>query len=119
MLHPRYIYYICHIVPRISNSSNKSSQHISYFLQINRLPFCLHVKKYRHQYPVKHKAFIYDSIETNAGNAHNSATGKFTTPGYGMYVFHTTTPAYDKSYCIIEIVKNVEIKDIGFVGAGE
>ena len=39
----------------------------------------------------KHKALIYDRIETNAGNAYNSTTGKFTAPGDGMYVFHTTT----------------------------
>ena len=66
----------------------------------------------------KHKAFVYDRIETNAGNAYNSATGKFTAPGDGMYVFHTSTAAYDKSWSTIEIVKNGEIKDIGFVDAG-
>ena len=66
----------------------------------------------------KHKAFVYDRIETNAGNAYNSQTGKFIAPGDGIYVFHTTTPANDKSYCTIEIVKNGAIKDIGFVGAG-
>ena len=66
----------------------------------------------------KHKAFVYDRIETNSGNAYNSATGKFTAPGDGMYVFHTSTAAYDKSWSTIEIVKNGEIKDIGFVDAG-
>ena len=65
----------------------------------------------------KHKAFVYDRIETNAGNAYNSATGKFTAPGEGMYVFHTTTPAYDKSWSTIEIVKNGAVKDIGFADA--
>ena len=67
----------------------------------------------------KHKTFVYDRIETNAGNAYNSATGKFTAPGEGMYVFHTSTPAYDKSYCTIEIVKNGIVKDIGFADAFE
>ena len=66
----------------------------------------------------KHKAFVYDRIETNAGNAYNSATGKFTAPGEGMYVFHTTTPANDKSWSTIEIVKNGAVKDIGFADAG-
>ena len=66
----------------------------------------------------KHKAFVYDRIETNAGNAYNSTTGKFTAPGDGMYVFHTSTAAYDNSYCTFEIVKNGEIKDIGLADAG-
>ena len=66
----------------------------------------------------KHKVFVYDRIETNAGNAYNSATGKFTAPGDGMYIFHTSTAAIDKSHCMIEIVKNDAIKDIGFADAG-
>ena len=65
-----------------------------------------------------HKVFVYDRIETNAGNAYNSATGKFTAPGDGMYIFHTSTAAIDKSHCMIEIVKNDAIKDIGFADAG-
>ena len=65
----------------------------------------------------KYKAFVYDRIETNAGNAYNSATGKFTAPGDGMYVFHTSTPAHDKSHCTIEIVKNGVVKDIGWADA--
>ena len=66
----------------------------------------------------KHKAFVYDRIETNAGNAYNSATGKFIAPGDGMYVFHTSTAAYDNSWSTIQVVKNGEIKDIGFADAG-
>ena len=65
----------------------------------------------------KHKAFVYDRIETNAGNAYNSATGKFIAPVDGMYVFHTTTPAYDKTCCTIEVVKNGAVKNIGFADA--
>ena len=67
----------------------------------------------------RHKAFVYDRIETNAGNAYNSATGKFTAPGDGMYVFHTTTTAFNKSYCTIEVVKNGVVKDIGIADAGD
>ena len=67
----------------------------------------------------KHKAFVYDRIETNAGNAYNSTTGKFIAPGDGMYVFHTTTTAFNKSYCTIEVVKNGVVKDIGIADAGD
>ena len=35
-----------------------------------------------------------------------------------MYVFHTTTPAHDNSWSTIQVVKNGEIKDIGFADAG-
>ena len=66
----------------------------------------------------KHKAFVYDRIETNVGNAYSSATGKFTAPGEGLYFFQTATTVFNRSYCTIEIVKNGAIKDIGIADAG-
>ena len=65
----------------------------------------------------KHKAFVYDRIETNVGNAYNAATGKFTAPGEGIYVFHISTTARDKSHCIMELVKNDQIKDVDWADA--
>ena len=107
-------------VPKVINNLEVTKNFIISYRSY-RSPDCilrLHVKNIPINTLSKYKAFVYDRIETNAGNAYNSATGKFTTPGDGMYVFHTTTPAYDKTSCTIEIVKNGEIKYIGFADAG-
>ncbi|XP_062582327.1 complement C1q-like protein 4 [Saccostrea cucullata] len=65
----------------------------------------------------KHKIFVYDRVETNIGNGYDVKSGKFTAPESGVYVIHTTTVAYDRSYSIIEVVKNGVIKDIGLADA--
>ncbi|XP_061180084.1 complement C1q-like protein 4 isoform X2 [Saccostrea echinata] len=65
----------------------------------------------------KQKIFVYDRVETNIGNGYDARSGKFIAPENGVYVIHTTTVAYDRSYSIIEIVQNGVIKDIGLADA--
>ncbi|XP_061165718.1 complement C1q tumor necrosis factor-related protein 3-like [Saccostrea echinata] len=60
----------------------------------------------------KHKIFVYDRVETNIGNGYDAKSGKFIAPESGVYVIHSTTVSYDRSYSIIEIVQNDVIKDI-------
>lgn len=65
----------------------------------------------------KHKTLVYDRVETNAGKGYDARSGQFTAPESGAYVFHTSTTAYDKSHSIIEVVKNGQVKDIGWADA--
>lgn len=65
----------------------------------------------------KYKTLVYDSVETNNGNAYDAKSGKFTAPESGLYVFHTSTTARDKSHSIIEIVKNGQVKDVSWADA--
>lgn len=65
----------------------------------------------------RHKIFVYDRIEINVGNGYDVRSGKFTAPESGVYVFHTSTVALDKSHCIVEVVQNGVVKDIGWADA--
>nr|XP_034307313.1 complement C1q-like protein 4 [Crassostrea gigas] len=67
----------------------------------------------------KHMAFVYDRVETNHGNGYDVQSGNFTAPENGVYVFHTSSTSYDKSYCSVEVVKNGQIKDITFADSGQ
>lgn len=67
----------------------------------------------------KYKTFVYDRVETNTGNGYDIKSGKFTAPESGHYVFHTSTTAYDKSYSIIEIVKNNKLVDVALADAND
>lgn len=62
----------------------------------------------------KYMTFVYDRVETNVGNGYDVQSGNFTAPENGVYVFHTSTTSFDKSYCTVEVVKNGQIKDITF-----
>uniref|UniRef100_K1R977 Heavy metal-binding protein HIP n=1 Tax=Magallana gigas TaxID=29159 RepID=K1R977_MAGGI len=68
---------------------------------------------------VVYKTFVYDRVETNTGNGYDIKSGKFTAPESGHYVFHTSTTAYDKSYSIIEIVKNNKLVDVALADAND
>uniref|UniRef100_K1RYH6 Complement C1q-like protein 4 n=1 Tax=Magallana gigas TaxID=29159 RepID=K1RYH6_MAGGI len=65
----------------------------------------------------KYKTIVYDSVETNNGKAYDARSGKFTAPESGLYVFHTSTTALDKSHSIIEIAKNGQVKDVSWADA--
>lgn len=65
----------------------------------------------------KYKTFVYDRVETNDGSGYDVNSGKFTAPERGLYVFHTSTTAYDRSYSTIEVVKNGQVKDITIADA--
>lgn len=67
----------------------------------------------------KYKTFVYDRLETNTGNGYDIKSGKFTAPESGHYVFHTSTTAYDKSYSVIEIVKNNKLVDVALADAND
>lgn len=67
----------------------------------------------------KYKTFVYDRVETNTGNGYDIKSGKFTAPESGHYVFHTSTTAFDKSYSIIEIVKNNKLVDVALADAND
>lgn len=60
----------------------------------------------------KYKTFVYDRVETNAGSGYDVNSGKFTAPERGLYAFHTSTTAYDRSYSTIEVVKNGQVKTL-------
>jgi hypothetical protein len=63
------------------------------------------------------KTLLYDRIETNIGNGYDVTTGYFVVPEGGVYAFHVTTVARDKSHCSVELVKNEIVKDIGWADA--
>ena len=63
------------------------------------------------------KTFVYDRVETNVGNGYDVTTGYFVAPEDGVYAFHVTTVARDKTHCSVELVQNEEIKDIGWADA--
>ncbi|XP_061181192.1 complement C1q-like protein 4 [Saccostrea echinata] len=65
----------------------------------------------------KHKTFVYDRVETNIGNGYDARSGKFTAPESGVYVFHSSTTAHNKSHCTVEIVQNSAVKDIAWADA--
>ncbi|XP_034318364.1 complement C1q-like protein 4 [Magallana gigas] len=65
----------------------------------------------------KHKTLVYDRVETNAGKGYDARSGQFTAPESGLYVFHTSTTALDKSHSTIEVVKNGQVKDISWADA--
>ncbi|XP_062586796.1 C1q-related factor-like [Saccostrea cucullata] len=66
----------------------------------------------------KHKIFVYDRVETNIGNGYDVKSGKFTVPESGVYVIHTTIVSYDRSWGVIELVKNGVVKDMALADSG-
>uniref|UniRef100_K1Q0A5 Complement C1q-like protein 4 n=1 Tax=Magallana gigas TaxID=29159 RepID=K1Q0A5_MAGGI len=86
-----------------------ASQQVAFFVYMSQNVLINTISKY--------KTFVYDRVETNVGNGYNVQTGNFTAPESGVYVFHTTTAAFDKSHSTIEIVANGQVKDITWADA--
>ncbi|XP_061181492.1 complement C1q-like protein 3 [Saccostrea echinata] len=63
------------------------------------------------------KTLVYDRVETNIGNGYDVTSGNFVVPENGVYAFHITTVAKDKSHCSVQLVKNDIVKDIGWADA--
>ena len=62
----------------------------------------------------KHTILVYDVVNLNDGNGYNKATGTFTAPSSGLYVFHVSTGAYDKTQASIQLVLNGNVRNIGW-----
>nr|CBX41667.1 putative C1q domain containing protein MgC1q18 [Mytilus galloprovincialis] len=67
----------------------------------------------------KHKRLVYDVVDLNNGNGYNKANGEFTVPSSGLYVFHVSTGAYDRSYASVELVSQGRIRNIGWADSGD
>lgn len=61
--------------------------------------------------------FVYMSQNVMINTISKYKTGNFTAPESGVYVFHTTTAAFDNSHSTIEIVANGQVKDITWADA--
>ena len=61
----------------------------------------------------KHTTLVYDVVNLNDGNGYNKATGTFTAPSSGLYVFHVSTGAYDRTHAAIELIVNGNVRNIG------
>ena len=62
---------------------------------------------------------VYDVVDLNDGNGYNKATGTFTAPSGGLYVFHVSTGAIDLAYTAMELVLNGKVRNIGFADSGD
>ncbi|XP_063414789.1 C1q-related factor-like [Mytilus trossulus] len=62
----------------------------------------------------KHKRLVYDVVDLNNGNGYNKANGEFTAPTSGLYVFHVSTGAVDKSHASVELIVQGKIRNIGW-----
>ncbi|XP_048742172.1 complement C1q-like protein 4 [Ostrea edulis] len=54
--------------------------------------------------------WVFDKVVTNVGNAYNPATGKFTTPSKGIYLFNWYTLAYPGKKAHAGLYVNGKIK---------
>lgn len=94
---------------RKGSEQHEAGQQVAFFVYMSQNVLINTISKY--------KTFVYDRVETNVGNGYNVQTGNFTAPESGIYVFHTTTAAFDKSHSTIEIVANGQVKDITWADA--
>ncbi|XP_052078233.1 C1q-related factor-like [Mytilus californianus] len=62
----------------------------------------------------KHKRLVYGVVDLNNGNGYNKANGEFTAPSSGLYVFHVSTGAFDKSHASVELVLQGKIRNIAW-----
>ena len=62
---------------------------------------------------------MYDKVNLNDGNGYNKATGKFTAPSSGLYVFHVSTGAMDRSHAVIELVLNRNVRNIAWADSAD
>lgn len=58
------------------------------------------------------QTIIYDTVDTNVGNAYNKANGWFTCPSPGIYVFSIVTGTGDRSHASVQLVVNDVVRDI-------
>ena len=50
---------------------------------------------------IKHTTLVYDVVNLNDGNGYNKADGTITAPSGGLYVFHISTGATDRTHPLI------------------
>jgi hypothetical protein len=62
---------------------------------------------------------VYDVVDLNDGNGYNKADGTFTAPSGGLYVFHVSTGAIDRSHAAMELVLNGKVRNIGFADSAD
>ncbi|CAG2237350.1 unnamed protein product [Mytilus edulis] len=55
----------------------------------------------------------------NIGSAYNGITGKFTAPSDGLYLFHVSTGAHDRTHASVQLVLNGHVKNIGWADSAE
>ena len=67
----------------------------------------------------RHTKLVYDVVDLNDGNGYNKADGTFTAPSGGLYVFHVSTGAIDRSHAAMELVLNGKVRNIGFADSAD
>jgi hypothetical protein len=63
--------------------------------------------------------FVYDVVNLNDGNGYTKATGTFTAPSSGLYVFHVSTGVYDRTHASIQLVLNGNVRNIGWADSAD
>ena len=67
--------------------------------------------------PGKHHTIVFDSVQTNVGNAYNNFSGVFTAPVSGVYYFAWTIANYCHAYVFtVLVVNNAEVNAIATDG---
>ena len=67
--------------------------------------------------PGKHHTIVFDSVQTNVGNAYNNFSGAFTAPVSGVYYFTWSIANLCHSYVsTVLVVNNAEVNAISTDG---